>query len=65
MHKLLSDNKVAHTYIEVRGVDDKASGHDYAFTSMALPIVVSFIDNWFKYGQGRLVCTLKDVEVNK
>lgn len=62
MHKLLSDNKVAHAYVELRGSDDKSSGHDYAFTSMALPIVASFIDNWFKFGQGRLVSNPKDMD---
>lgn len=62
MHKLLSDNKVAHAYVELRGSDDKASGHDYAFTAMALPIVGSFIDNWFKSGQGRLARRLKDMD---
>lgn len=62
MHKLLSDNKVAHAYVELRGSDDKSSGHDYSFTSMALPIVASFIDNWFKFGQGRLVSNPKDMD---
>lgn len=62
MHKLLSDNKVAHAYVELRGSDDKASGHDYAFTAMALPIIGSFIDNWFKSGQGRLARNLKEMD---
>ena len=62
MHKLLSDNKVAHAYVELRGSDDKSSGHDYAFTAMALPIVASFFDNWFKSGQGRLVRNPKDMD---
>lgn len=52
MHKILSDNKVAHTYIELRGVDDKASGHDLSFTSTALPVVFSFFKNWFEHGKG-------------
>ncbi len=55
MHKVLSDNKVAHTYIELRGVDDKASGHDLSFTSAALPVVFSFVGNWFEHGRGCVV----------
>ncbi len=55
MHKILSDNKVAHTYIETRGRDEKSSGHDLSFTSGALPQVVTFFRNYFDTGRGALV----------
>lgn len=55
MHKILSDNKVAHTYVEVRGVDDKSSGHDYSFTAVALPHVFSFFRTYFDTGRGNIV----------
>ena len=54
MHKVLSDNKVAHTYVEMRGVDDKSSGHDLAFTSKALPVVFSFLGSYFWNGEREL-----------
>ena len=56
MHKLLSDNKVAHAYVELRGSDDKSSGHNYSFTTMSYPVIFSFVKNWFEYGKGRIVC---------
>ena len=56
MHKLLSDNKVAHAYVELRGGDDKSSGHNYSFTTMSYPVIFSFVKNWFEHGKGRIVC---------
>ena len=59
MHQILSANKVAHTYIEIRGRDDKSSGHyDYSFTrnSACWAVVVSFFRSYFNTGIGRLVC---------
>ena len=47
MHKLLSDNKVAHTYIETRGKDDKSSEHHISFAASAFPVVVSFCRSYF------------------
>ena len=58
MHKILSDNKVAHTYVEVRGVDDKSSGHEFAFTAVALPYVFSFFRTYFDTGRGNIVAGL-------
>ena len=54
MHKLLADNKVAHTYVELRGVDDNASGHHLSFTSTALPVVFSFLGAYLDSGRGSL-----------
>lgn len=54
MHKILSDNKVAHFYIETRGWDDKSSGHDFSFTAVALPTAINFIRTFFDIGRGGL-----------
>ena len=58
MHKLLSDNKVAHTYIEIRGKDDKSSGHDLSFSriSSCWAVAVSFFRSYFDTGCGCIVC---------
>ncbi len=60
MHKILSDNKVAHTYVETRGRDDKSSGHDFSFTSTAMPAVMAFIRTYFDTGRGALACGFND-----
>ncbi len=57
LHKILSDNKVAHTYIETRGWDEKSSGHDFSFTAVALPTVMAFIRTYFDSGRGCLAGT--------
>ena len=57
MHKILSDNKVAHTYVEIRGRDDKASGHSFSFTEVALPTVFSFFKAYFGDDRGAKVDT--------
>ena len=54
MHQILADNKVAHTYIEIRGIEEKTSGHDLSFSSMALPAVISFFKSFFSTGRGSL-----------
>ena len=57
MHKILSHNKVAHTYGEMRGPDDKSSGHDFSFTAIALPHVFSFFRTYFDTGRGDIVAS--------
>ena len=59
MHEILSNNKIAHTYIEIRGRDDKSSGHhDFSFTrnSECWAVIASFFRSYFDTGIGRLVC---------
>ena len=58
LHRIMSDNKVAHTYIEIRGKDDKSSGHDFSFSrnSSCWSVVVAFFRSYFDTGTGRLVC---------
>jgi hypothetical protein len=47
---------VAHTYIEIRGRDDKSSGHDYSFSknSACWAVIVTFFRSYFDTGIGRL-----------
>ena len=57
MHEILSNNKIAHTYIEIRGRDDKSSGHyDYSFTrnSACWAVIASFFRAYFDTGTGCL-----------
>lgn len=56
MHEILSNNKIAHTYIEIRGRDDKSSGHDYSFSknSACWAVIVTFFRSYFDTGIGRL-----------
>ena len=62
MHSILLDNKIAHIYIEIRGRDDKSSGHhDFSFTrnSECWAVLASFFRSYFNTGTGRLVCETK------
>jgi len=58
MHEILSNNKIAHTYLEIRGRDDKSSGHyDFSFTrdNACWAVIVSFFKTYFNTGCGRIL----------
>ena len=54
LHKILTQNKVAHTYIEVQGENQVYSSHSIPFGIKSFPIMFRFISNYFKEGQGHL-----------
>ena len=54
MHDLLSANRVAHYYLEVRGPTQSLSSHTHPFRKEAEKTAFSFIDAYFREGSGRL-----------
>lgn len=48
LHTLLSDNGVAHTYIEIRGATQNESSHHFDFSAKAYPIVFRFVAEQFE-----------------
>lgn len=54
LHQLLSDNKVEHVHIEIRGGDEPHSTHHRMFCVMALKIVLPYFNRFFVEGKGRL-----------
>jgi len=54
LHNILTSNKVAHTYIEIRTAEEKTSGHSGEFNAMVKPIITAFFDNYFKNGEAQI-----------
>lgn len=53
-HDILAGNKVAHTYIEVRGPDQAHSWHSGEVFQMVEPTLFRFFDGYFKTGKGQM-----------
>lgn len=54
MHELLAANKVAHTYVEIRGETDAGSRHTYDFAYRARALVLPFLANYFETGKAQI-----------
>ena len=54
MHELLSANRVAHYYLEIRGETQELSSHTHPFRKEGERIAFRFVDTYFKTGRGGL-----------
>ena len=54
MHELLSSNKVAHTYVEIRGETEAGSQHTMDVCYKARALVVPFLANYFASGKAQI-----------
>ena len=54
MHELLSANRVAHHYLEVRGPTQELSSHTHPFRKEGEKVAFRFLDNYFHTGRGSL-----------
>lgn len=54
MHELLSANRVAHSYLEIRGETQELSSHTHPFRKEGERIAFRFVDSYFQTGKGSL-----------
>lgn len=54
MHELLSANRVAHYYVEIRGETQELSSHTHPFRKEGERIAFRFVDTYFRTGKGSL-----------
>lgn len=54
LHRILTENKVAHLHLEIRGEDDRRSCHTHPFRKKAAAIVFRYFRNYFTTGQAGL-----------
>jgi S-formylglutathione hydrolase FrmB len=54
MHRILTENKVAHLHLEVRGGDDSLSCHTHPFRKMAAAMIFRYFVNYFNTGKAEL-----------
>ncbi|MBR3822240.1 MAG: prolyl oligopeptidase family serine peptidase [Kiritimatiellae bacterium] len=54
LHRILTENKVAHLHLEIRGEDDSHSCHTHPFRKMAAAVVFRYFRNYFTTGRAGL-----------
>lgn len=54
LHKQLVKDEIEHVYVEIRGEDKDHSAHNGTFRKMALPVMLNYLNNFFREGKGRL-----------
>ena len=53
-HKQLVKDEIEHVYVEIRGEDKDHSAHNGIFRQMAMPVMLNYLNNFFREGKGRL-----------